>query len=220
MAFAAAIFSMPSFALATEIVVKNDSLGPGTPLARYPAGTRVGVRLTAPENGNIVGVQIVWGSTQGSAAPTEQLAITISEENPQFSWQPGTTLATIESPTLLDGGVNEFRFLDPSTNLIPLDVPVIVGETYFIDLALAGPSTNSLAPGVLYDGNFQSGRNFLTALGGWAPFELLVVPAGDFGIRAIIATVPEPSGVVLSAIGAFWLIAYAARTNRRARTKA
>lgn len=214
--FAAASTTISLSALATEVVVQNDSLGSGTPLARHPSETRLGVRLTSPSSGNIVGIQVVWGSTQGGAAPSEQLAITISQDGPVIG-RPGTTLATIGSPTLLDGGLNEFRFLDPATNLIPLNVPVAAGETFFVDLALAGLVTNPLAPGVLYDNSIQPQRNFITQLGGWVPFQLVVVPAGDLGIRAIIAPVPEPSTVGLAAIGLLGLATIAQRRRAKSR---
>ena len=94
-------------ATASEIIVKTDSLpGSGTPLPGLSPGTRFATLLTAPIDGTIVGVQILWGSLSGTAPPAQETAIRISSYDPLVSPFPAATLATIDSPTLIDGAVN------------------------------------------------------------------------------------------------------------------
>jgi hypothetical protein len=66
-------------------------------------------------------------------------------------YYPGATLATIDSPVLVDGAVNEFRFLDPATGLVPLSVPIAAGARFFVDLELGSDPSGSNAPGILMD---------------------------------------------------------------------
>src|SRR5690606_27209700 len=66
-----------------EIIVKNDSMPPaGAPLVGVPIGWRLGAWLDSPIDGTIVGVQILWGSELGGAAPSQEAAIRISAFSP------------------------------------------------------------------------------------------------------------------------------------------
>jgi hypothetical protein len=196
-------------ATASEIIVKTDSLPPEAGRSYgLSANWRLATLLTAPSDGTIVGVQILWGSAGGAAAPSQQTAIRISSfDGDQFA--PAATLATIELPTLADGVVNEFRFLDPGTNFIPLAVPISSGESFFVDIEFASYTGdgNSGLPSVLLDSDGTQGTNSLLAGGLWLPYSIGVTGGGDIGIRAIIQPVPEPSTYVLAAMGVVAMLA-------------
>lgn len=212
------LFSFASVrAIAAEIIVKNDSIPGSLPLQEMPDGTRLAARLTSPVDGTIVGVQIWWGSLSGLAPPSEEVAIRISEFDGS-TYIPAATLAAINAPVLQDSGLNEFRFLDPATGLLPLSVPVSSGEDFFVDLELAPNSYESGdpdRPSLLLDTVAPtSGRNsgfLLRTVGSggfWVPqFTDAITGVGNFGIRAIIRPVPEPSTYALAAIGAVALLA-------------
>src|SRR5689334_1931670 len=104
--------------VAAEVLVRN-----GVPPSSFvygpeEVGERFAARLTSPIDGTIVGVRVLWGSESGSAAPSQEGAIRISTTDGTAVPRPGTVLATINAPVLLDGILNEFRFLDPTTNSI------------------------------------------------------------------------------------------------------
>ncbi len=229
-------------ALADEIVVRNDSIPPGEPvdglyyfdndthlLSR--AGVRVGSQLTVPVSGTIVGVQIPWASDQGGAAPSQQVAIRITENGPYPYSIPGPTLAEIDSPTLIDGATNEFRYLDPGTNLDPISIPVTAGAQYFVDLefghhadhdASSPPPDLSQVPSILADADLLSpnSHSFMYLPGYSEPgafFEApLVLPStGAFAIRLIIVPVPEPSSLALIGFSAIGMAAFARRPRKR-----
>jgi hypothetical protein len=61
-----------------EIIVQNDSMPPvGEPVLAVTPGFRLGAWLDSPIDGTIVGVQILWGSELGGAAPSQEAAIRI-----------------------------------------------------------------------------------------------------------------------------------------------
>ena len=225
----ALIFSSLSLASAeaSEIVVKNDSIPPtGINLIGTEVGERFAARLTSPIDGNLVGVQLVWGSINGSASPSQEAAIRISAADGDFFSsdpsvrEPGTVLATVVAPTLLDVGLNEFRYLDPNTNLLPLNVPVAAGEDYYVDLELANIYAESAdSPGLFFDaGPLLGMRSFVmapsVALFGWIPTEIPIVGAENLGIRAIIQPVPEPTSLVLMLLGGIGLCFATKRAQR------
>lgn len=217
-AFAFAALSLASVTAArAEIIVKTDSLpetGTGEHIEGVPAGARIATLLTAPVDGTIVGVQILWGSLSGNAGPSQEAAIRISSFD-LSPYTPVATLATINSPTLIDGAVNEYRFLDPTTNLIPLAVPISAGTSFFVDLELANANTGTDPPFILLDGDGDQGTNSATFNGAlWFPFTLAIRGGGDLGIRAIIQPVPEPSSCVLAAMGVVVLLGVRRRISR------
>jgi hypothetical protein len=182
-----------------EIIVQNDSVPPGTPLPTFLPGERVAAWLTSPISGNIVGVQVWWDSQLGGNPAQMETAITVSAAGAFPT--PGAALATVVGPTLSDGVLNEFRHLDPPTNLIPLSVPVAAGQTFVVDLEFFNQSSgNPLASSIEIDNDgITPGRNSVFVLpGGWMDAGPLGV-TGDWGIRAII--VPEPSSAVLLVVG-------------------
>lgn len=193
---------------ATETVVQNDSIpspGSGTPLATFIPNEIAATWLTAPTAGDIVGVQILWDSLFGSNPASQELGIHIYSSG-TFP-VPGSNLATIVGPVLNDGVINEFRFLDPPTNSVPLSVPVTAGQTFvvgleFLNQNFGNPSASSIE--IDSDG-CQVGLNSVYASPGtWGDACTLGV-TGDFGIRAIIKPVPEPATMVLLLGGALLL---------------
>jgi PEP-CTERM motif len=187
-----------AFAGASEIIVQNDSIPPGTALPTFLPGERVASWLTAPITGNIVGVQILWGSLFNGNASQIEMAITVSAAGTFPT--PGAPLATIVGPTLNDGVINEFRYLDPPTNSVALNVPVTAGQIFVVDLEFFNQSSgNPTASSIEIDNAIQPGKNSVYALpGGWLDAGPQGV-TGDWGIRAIIA--PEPSTALLLLVG-------------------
>jgi hypothetical protein len=187
---------------AETIVVKTDSLPP-VAAKRIPglaAGSRLLSVLTAPADGDIVGVQILWGSLNGTSPPLQQTAIRVSEF--AFPRIPVNTLGTVAAPILIDGGENVFS--------LPSPVPISAGVKFFVDLQLsAATTTGPNSPSVLMDADGYQGEDGLFSNGSWfAPFTLAINGGGDMGIRAIMRTVPEPSTYVLAAIGVVGLLVF------------
>ncbi|NNC88278.1 MAG: hypothetical protein HKN82_07450 [Akkermansiaceae bacterium] len=188
----------PGSVRGAEVILQNDSVPPGTALTSFITGERVASWLTIPTTGHIVGVQIFWGSMFGGSPPSTETAITISS-GATFP-TPGTTLATIAAPTLVDtAGPTEFRHLDPPANNVPLSVPVTAGQVIVVDLEFLNTNAgNQFAGSIEYDADgIQTGVNSVFASGVWTDAASLGVP-GDFGIRAILVPIPEPSGAWLA----------------------
>ncbi len=184
-----------------EVILQNDSIPPGSALTAFITGERVSSWITIPTTGDIVGVQFAWGSLFGGAPATTETAITISSAGTFPT--PGATLATIANPTLVDMvAVNEFRFLDPPTNNNPVQIPVTAGQTIVIDLEFFNTNSgNNFASSIEHDQDgIQVGVNSVFASGVWTDAALLGV-TGDFGIRAILDPIPEPSTVPLFLFG-------------------
>jgi hypothetical protein len=230
---------------AAEIVVRNDSIPPGEPVEIFSGGTpddpgelsragvRAGSRLTVPVSGTLVGVQIAWGSVTGGAAPMQETAIRIRENGPEFYFPFGATLATIDSPTFIDGAINEFRYLDPATNLIPISIPVTAGASYFVDLEFGHAADHfptplalddtSHIPSILADEHLLNpsgpGKSYLLlpyfSDTNWVPQFIVLSDTGEFAIRLIVIPVPEPSSLALIGLSAIGLAGYAWRVRKR-----
>lgn len=193
---------------ASEIVLQKDSLTPGAIGAHFhglDGGTRVGQSLISPVDGTIVGVQVWWGKAGGGAPPSQNATIRISSEsyNPSFDL---TTLAQINSPTMIDGVLNEFRFSDPGSNTVPISVPITAGTRFWIDVE-ALVDVASTDPFVMFD-QAQVGAprqyDFVKSPGGPYYVQALAIGirnAGELAIRAIVVPVPEPSTYLLAAVG-------------------
>jgi hypothetical protein len=180
---------------ATETTVKNDSLvtaSSGTPLTTLAQNEMAAVWLTTPAAGYVVGVQVLWSSLAGGSPASLEWALHVFDGGVTFP-TPGSPLATIPGPTLTDGAVNEFRFLDTPADTMPLQVPVAAKQTFVVALEIlnSGPGLgNPFFPGVVFDGDgFQASTNAAFAIpGGWIDANLAGV-TGDFGIRAILSSV-------------------------------
>jgi hypothetical protein len=213
--------------VAAETVVADSLSGLNVRMMGTKEGDRFAARLTAPVEGNIVGVQIFWGSTSGTFGATQEAAIRISAADGQdFDGttipQPGTVLATIVSPVLVDqqkfGAAttpNEFRFLDPGTDQAPVNVPVLAGQSFYVELeTITAYSLSSVdAPGVYgsivnrpinsYQSIIHAPDNTLLTPSPayWHEIREVFLSQTSWGIRAIIQPVPEPSTYALAAIG-------------------
>jgi hypothetical protein len=194
-------------ARSAEVVVQNDSLISGTlgtPCLCFISGEEVAAWLTAPCGGDIVAVQVYWGSQFGGNPQSLETAISVLGTGTfpaagSVLQTQGAMNAIVVGPTLTDGQINEFRFLDPGTMVNPLQVPVVNGQTFVVSLELL--NTNSGAPfasTVVYDTDgCQAGRNAVNVMpGGWTDACLAGV-TGDFMIRAVVdcstASVPALS---------------------------
>ncbi len=165
-----------------------------------------------PTTGDIVGVQILWGSMFGGQPASLETAITISS-GATFP-TPGAVLGTIATPSLIDQvAPNEFRFFDPPVNSSPIQIPVTAGQVISVDLEFFNQNAgNAFAPSIEFDSDgIQAGVNSVFSIpGGWNDANLLGV-TGDFGIRAILDPIPEPGGAVLFLLG---LSAFLSRRRR------
>ena len=183
------IASMCSTVGATEITVKNDSIpaaGSGMPLLAFVPNEQAAAWLTMPATGDIVGVQVLWASLFGGNPSSQELGIHIYAAG-NFP-TPGGLLGSVTGPLLVDGSVNEFRYLDPPTNSVALQIPLSAGQTFVVAIEFLNQSSgNPFATGVEYDSDgCQTGKNSVFAIpGGWSDACLLGV-TGDLGIRAIV----------------------------------
>ena len=121
---------------------------------------------------------------------------------------PGTVMtnqgggnAQIVGPTVSEGTMNEFRFLDPPANTTALSVLVTAGQPFVVSLTFFSQSSGGApflpAPTIDQDG-CQAGSNAADVIpGGWNVACLLGV-TGDFVIRALVdcqaAATPTSSG--------------------------
>ncbi len=189
---------------AVEITLQNDSIpapGSGTPLLNFIPNEQAAAWLTTPVAGDIVGVQVLWASQFGGNPASQELGIHVYAAG-TFP-VPGALLASVTGPLMIDGSVNEFRFLDPPTNNVPLQVPVSAGQTFVVAIEFLNQNAgNQFASSVEIDGDgCQTGKNSVFVIpGGWYDAGSLGV-SGDFGIRAIVNPIPEPSSLALLALG-------------------
>ncbi len=177
-------------AIAAEITIQNDSIpaaGSGTPLVAFLANEQAAAWLTTPVSGDIVGVQILWASQIGGAPASQELAIHVYDAGTFPA--PGALLASVTAPVLIDGMVNEFRFLDPPTDSTPLQVPVTSGQTFVVALEFLNQQAagSPFVPSVEYDADgCQASKNTAFAIPvGWIDACAAGV-TGDLGIRAIL----------------------------------
>jgi hypothetical protein len=183
------LLSVPSFSQGAEVVHLNDSTVGGTPSTVanvFIPGESAASWLTASCNGDIVAMQVYWASQFGGAPTQVEQALTLFSAGTFPT--PGASLASIPGPTLSDGVMNEFRYLDPPINSIPLQIPVSSGQDFVVSVQFFNQSSgNPFAPSVTYDQDgCQTGANTADVIpGGWFDACLLGV-SGDWVIRAIV----------------------------------
>ncbi len=180
---------------ADEITVKNDSIvdgGQAVIVGDFAVGEQAGARLTMPQNGTLVAVQVLWLEGTPGHPPSLQNAIYIYDGTTFPT--PGAALATLEGPVLTPGYWNEWRYLDEAQT-IPIDIPVVAGQKVTIALEFGEPTdVGNGGPSVVRDVNgCQSGKNALYAIppGAWYNFCIYLV--GDLAIRAVLE-IPDPTG--------------------------
>lgn len=204
LALAAALGLLPQARIhAAEVVVRNDStVGglPSTPVAQFLAGESVASWLTATCDGDIVAAQVYWASDLGTAPDQIEQSLSLFADGAHPTPGPllqnsGAVPATIVGPTLSDAVMNEFRYLDPPTNSVPVQVPVSAGERFAVALKFFNQSSGGapFAPAPVSDQDgCQPGTNAVDVLpGGW----LDACPqgvTGDWVIRAVIDCTPLP----------------------------
>ncbi|MCK4343078.1 MAG: hypothetical protein KAY37_15290 [Phycisphaerae bacterium] len=182
------VFTFP--AVAEEVVVKNDSVvdfGQAVIVGNFLMGEQAGARLTSPCDGTIVAVQIIW--LEGTPGHPQSLEEAIHIYTGAGFPIPGAELALLEGPVMTPGYINEFRYLDEAQT-IPLEVPVIAGENFYVTLEFYNPTdVGNGGPSVVRDTDeCQSNRNVLYGdLGmGWNWYDFCMLISGDLAIRAII----------------------------------
>jgi uncharacterized repeat protein (TIGR01451 family) len=181
--------ALAATAAANEVVVKNDSLVDGSNgviVAGFATGEAAASWLTSPCDGSVVAAQIFWASGGGGADPAieDTLIVYRAGDFPD----PGANEAQIDGPVLTDGFLNEFRYLDEG-NTIPLDVPIVQGETFVVSLSFLEP-TPSVGPSVVRDtdGITPSGNALYGDIGfgiQWYDAALIGI-TGDWVIRAVV----------------------------------
>lgn len=183
-------------ARAEEVLVRNDSVANFSEVyifGDFIRGEQGGVVLDSPCNGNIVAIQILWLEGIPGNDPSLEEAIHIYSYNPGGFPVPGTEMERLEGPLLYPGAWNEYRYVDEA-GTIPLKVPVVAGQKFYVALEFYNPTnvqggSASLVRDV--DG-FKSGRNALygnVQPFGWRWWDFNAYPVfllGDVAIRAII----------------------------------
>jgi len=165
----------------------------GASLPVFLAGESVAAWLTSTCDGELVAVQVEWDSNFGGNPA--QLEQSISVFAPGAFPTPGPVLLTqggspavIVTPSLVDGVVNEYRYLDPPSNTSPLRIAVSNGQQLVVSLKFLNQSSGSpfsSAPTHDADGCLP-GRNAVDVLpGGWSDACPLGV-TGDWVIRAVV----------------------------------
>ncbi|MBW2271205.1 MAG: hypothetical protein JRH16_21855 [Deltaproteobacteria bacterium] len=193
------IFSLAtcSTAWAAEITEFNDSTSNGTsstPLNAFLAGESTAVWLTASCTGDIAAVEVYWASQFGGAPSQIEFAVSLFSTGTHPT--PGAVMinqgganAVVWAPTLLDGVMNQFRFLDPPANTTAMSVPIVAGQQFVVSLEFINQSSGGApfapAPTIDQDG-CQPLTNAVDVIpGGW----LDACPqgvTGDFVIRAVV----------------------------------
>ncbi len=213
---------------AVEVTVQNDTAPPDTPCNCFVPGESTAATLTATCSGDIVAVQVRWRSVFISSPP--QLEDSLSILAPGAFPTPGAPLlnqgavpAVVQAPLLTDGIVNEFRFLDPPVNAVPLKVPVTVGQNFVVALKYLNQSAGGapFLPDIVFDADgCQPGLNAVDAMpGGWVD-ACLVGVTGDWALRAVIDCGPPaiPVGSDWSVLGlALFLLGAGSLAVARAR---
>ena len=208
---------------AAEVTVQNDSTVngvPSTPLNNFLAGESTAAWLTASCTGNIVATQVYWASQFGGASSQIEQSITLYNAGTHptpgaIMLSQGSDPAQVVAPTLFDGVMNEFRFLDPPANTKAMSVPVTSGQTFVASLTFLNQSSGGApfapAPTIDQDG-CQPLKNAVDVLpGGWMDACSLGV-TGDFIIRAVIDYQPPPVPAA-SPIGTALLVALLAAVS-------
>lgn len=213
-----ATLALATASQATETVVLNDSTLAGTPSTvanLFLAGEETASWLTATCTGDIVAAQIYWASQFGGAP--SQLEQSISFYGPGVYpaasaplLNQGGANAIVSGPTLVDGIINEFRFLDPPTDSVAIQIPVTSGQTFVLGIEFLNQSSgNAFAPSVTYDQDgCQANTNTVDVLpGGWTDACLAGV-TGDWVIRAVIDCDDPPVLVPASGDGARFALVF------------
>ncbi|MHC4947146.1 MAG: hypothetical protein ACYTG1_02635 [Planctomycetota bacterium] len=186
---------------AVEVTVLNDSLNSGSSgfvQAGFDPGEWAAAWLTAPPSGGtIVAVQVGWYSVVGGQLDQIEQNIRIWDGGTFPT--PGTPLATLASPLLTDGVINEYRYLDV-LQTIPINIPVSPNQEFVVGFQFANdpqPFPPVGGPSVVTDADgCQQGRNSVFCLSGCVGWNdpCLLGFSGDFLIRAVIETGGPPTG--------------------------
>jgi hypothetical protein len=186
-------------ALHAEVVIQNDSFDGSSSVTIcecFIPDDQVAAWLTAPCNGDIVAVQVLWRSFPPTGSTTNEKSLSILSGGTFPVPGPvlpnvgpgGSEPAVIVAPSLTEGtAFNTFEFLD-SAMTKPMSVPVTCNQNFVVALEYLNNTSGGSFADVVWDHDgCQSGRNavFDSTGGQWADACLLGV-TGDWVIRAII----------------------------------
>lgn len=186
---------MPNSVHGGEVIVKNDTVvvnsTPFAQLFNFNAGDQVGARLIMPCDGTIVGVQVGWWGTFAQTLQYDEAAVHIFSDG--VFPDPGAELATVIDPVLFSDPsllptVNEFRWLDPPTNSMPINVTVSSGDAIIVTLELANP-TNTVIGGANFVSDIDgctANANILFSSSSGMWFDACTFIGGDLVFRVII----------------------------------
>src|SRR5450755_4178963 len=147
---------------AAEVTLQNDALvdnSQATLVLGFASGEKAAAWLTSSCSGNMVAVDVLWRSLHGGAPQVIEQAIEISNAGTPFP-NPGTLLQSIDGPVLTDGVINEYRYLDDQST-IPLNVPVLQGQTYVVAFVFDTAPDPAEGPTVVADTGCQANKNAL-----------------------------------------------------------
>ena len=170
-----------------------------SPVVGFIAGEEAASGLTVPASGDLVGVQVQWDSLIGFNPSTIERFVNVYSGGTFPT--PGPLFGQVSLPPLSDGSANEIRHLDPPTNSLPSQIPVVAGQTIVVALEFLN-TTGGFSSSFEADADeIQVNKNSIfTIPGDWADAVPAGVP-GDFGLRAILQPVPEPASAGLVALG-------------------
>ena len=172
---------LPPGAGAQQVVVQNDSVtdfGQAVVQTGFVAGESAAAWLTSPCAGQIVTVQVAWLSATGTASDVLGDSITIFEAG-TFP-VPGSELASIIGPVMVDGYFNEFTLTTP--------VPVVLDEVFVVAFKFDQSPIPGYGPSVVTDTDgCQAGKNGIFAIPPSIWYNACTLGVtGDFAIRAVV----------------------------------
>ncbi len=148
----------PAAARSAEVVISNGVSVAGIPSTVanvFIAGERAASTLTSSCTGDVVAAQVYWASQFGGAPDSTELELaffaagSFPVPGPVLLNQGGAN-AQISGPVLSEGVMNEFRHLDPPTNLVPMKIPVVAGQSIVLALQFLNDNNGLLfAPSVV-----------------------------------------------------------------------
>jgi len=223
-------FALASGAWGKTLEARNDSFdgaSPTTICECFIPDDQVAAWLTAPCDGGIISVQILWRSFPASGLTTTEQALTVFDAG-TFP-DPGAVLtnyvysvgepAIIATPQLTEGTLNTLAFLDLGMTK-PLNVPVSEGQDFIVALKYLNTTDAGGAPDAVWDNDgCQANRNavFDSSGGQWLDACGLGV-TGDWVIRATVACLPGcPAQTTLSGLLAAVVVLAAAAVVLRLR---
>ncbi|MFN7973419.1 MAG: hypothetical protein U0166_13900 [Acidobacteriota bacterium] len=187
--------SIPAWAV--EITLQNDSFVSGGSIkveAGFVSNEQAAAWLTVPCDGTIVAFQVGWASISTGTPDSLEDSITLYQSGTFPT--PGSQIAQLLGPVMVDGYINEFRYYDQAQTQ-PISVPVTAGQIVVLSFQFLNDPDPTNGPSVFVDGDNTClpSKNGIFAIppSSWANSCVLGV-TGDFVIRLIEDVPPSCSG--------------------------